>query len=109
MNTSGSLCVSCGKDVGVWSIMRAPLPDVGFRCPHCKVALKYSPVQWGFIGILVLLFTPVLVVMAAALRYVFGVTVLTAVVFGVVILVTWLPFELAIARRHRARSQLFLK
>jgi len=109
MSADGSLCPSCAKDIGVWSIMRAPLPNVGIRCPHCKVALKYLPVQWGFIGVLILLFSPVMVVLAAATWYFLGVTIPAAVVYVAVITTLWVPFELLMARRLRARSQLYLK
>ena len=109
MTADGTVCPSCAKDIGVWSIMRAPLPNIGFRCPHCKVALKYMPVQWGFIGVLILLFAPVMVVLAATTFYFLGVTILATVVYFVVIPALWVPFELLVARRHRARSQLILK
>jgi hypothetical protein len=109
MSTNGSICPSCAKDVGVWSIMRSPLPNISFRCPHCRVALKYTPAQWGFICMLLLLCIPVVVVVAAATRYLLGITILAAVVYFAVMLALWLPFELAIARRQRARSQLSLK
>src|SRR5262245_9176564 len=109
MSTNGSICPSCAKDIGVWSIVRAPLPSVGFRCPHCKAALKYTPVQWGLICTLLLLCVPVLFVVGKATLYLLGLTILAAVVFCAVSLALWLPFELVIARRHRARSQLSLK
>jgi len=109
MSTSGSICPSCAKDVGVWSIMRAPLPNIGFRCPHCKAALKYTPVQWGFIFILFLLYLLVLVVVGAATNYLLGIKIRATVVSLAIIFALWIPFELAIARRHRARSQLIRK
>ena len=109
MNTSGSICPSCAKDIGVWSIMRAPLPNIGIRCPHCKAALEYTPAEWGFIGVILLLFIPLLVVVAAATRRLLGATTLSAVAFFVVALALWLPIEFVMARRLRARSQLTLK
>ena len=109
MSANGTVCPSCAKDIGVWSIMRAPLPNVGIRCPHCKVALKYKPVQWGFIGLLILLCAPVLVVVGAMTLHLLGTTTLAAVVYLVVVTALWVPFELLMARRLRARSQLYLK
>jgi len=58
---------------------------------------------------LILLYVPVVVVVAAATSYLLGATILPAVAYFAVILSLWLPFELVIARRHRARSQLSLK
>ena len=89
--------------------MRAPLPNIGFRCPHCKVALKYAPVLWGYIGLLILLCLPLLLGLAAVTVYLWGATIPVLAAYFAVALAIWLPFEWAIARRHRARSRLALK
>jgi len=78
--------------------MRMPLPNIGFRCPHCKVALKYTPSQWGFICMLIVLNIPVLVVVGAATLYLLGATILAAVLYFAVVLALWLPFEWVIGR-----------
>jgi hypothetical protein len=89
--------------------MRAPLPNIGFTCPHCKVALKYVPVQWGFICLLLFLSLPFLFVLGIALKSLMGVTTQWVVLYLALVLVLWVPFEFAIARRHRAQSQLYLR
>ena len=89
--------------------MRAPLPNAGFRCPHCKVSLRYVPVQWGFTGVLILLFLPVIVAVGLATRHLLGTLVYWPILFLGIAVALWLPFEWVVARRHRAKSRLSLK
>jgi hypothetical protein len=38
--TDGKHCPACGKDIGLSTIMVAPLPNL-IRCPHCRTRLVY--------------------------------------------------------------------
>jgi hypothetical protein len=109
MNSLGTNCPTCAKDIGTWSIIRGPWPNIGLRCPHCKAALKYSPVPWGLIALLFVFYLLLLFVARAAIVAALGVKLTAAVVFLVACVVLWQPFELLVAHRLRARATLFLK
>ena len=36
----GRNCPGCLRDIGIWPVVRAPLPS-RIRCPHCKARLRY--------------------------------------------------------------------
>ena len=89
--------------------MRTPLPNKGLRCPHCKVALKHVPTPWGLLGVLVLLYLPVVVVVLLMTMKLLGMTIMGVMVYFVVIYLLWHPFELIAAYRLRSRAELTLK
>ena len=47
----GRHCPSCRKDIGIWPVFTAGLPD-WIRCPHCRCRLRYENAT----GVVVLLF-----------------------------------------------------
>jgi hypothetical protein len=97
---NGRDCPVCGKDIGVWSVVTAGLPN-RIRCPHCRAVLRYD----GMITILALPF--VIVILAALVIHEVAVDVgiaVPGVVLVLVVLLTWIPVELFIAlylRDHR--------
>jgi uncharacterized protein (DUF983 family) len=37
----GNDCPACGRNIGVWAVFRAPLPN-RIYCPHCGERLRYG-------------------------------------------------------------------
>jgi hypothetical protein len=54
----GKHCPTCGKDIGIWPVFSAGLPN-RIWCPHCSARLSYS----GIAGVVFIL----LVVLAGAI------------------------------------------
>ncbi len=56
----GKHCPECGKDIGLWPIFKAGLPNLIY-CPHCDARLAYAHLgrEYLVIGILVLLVTAI--------------------------------------------------
>jgi hypothetical protein len=38
---TGNECPACGRNIGIWAVFRAPLPNRVF-CPHCGERLRYG-------------------------------------------------------------------
>lgn len=55
MNKPGTTCPICAKEVGFWSIIKAPLPNL-IRCEHCNGALVYEKNSWSLVIFSVLLY-----------------------------------------------------
>ena len=88
----GRHCPSCLGDIGIWAIVKAPLP-IFVRCPHCSARLAYRS-AWG------LLITACVVVFAIGIGMLYvldaigvsnSVTKFVAVM--TVLLVLWTLFE----------------
>ncbi len=89
----GKQCPACGKDIGLWPVVRAPFPD-RIRCPHCRARLTYR----GIGGLVVVL---VLVAVALTLGWFVAANQLPAANFwarlAIVVVglgVLWVPVEL---------------
>jgi DNA-directed RNA polymerase subunit RPC12/RpoP len=98
--SSGKNCPSCGRDIGMWAVIRAPLPN-RIRCPHCNSRLQYRiskavPITAVLIGIAFAVGAIALDEMGVIRR---------AVVWGVGLAVMAV-FELVIARYLRERRTL---
>ncbi len=57
---SGSECPNCRRDIGLWGIIKAPLPN-RIYCPHCRERLWYRDA-----GLLITVFAVILVALIAA-------------------------------------------
>ncbi|MDH4317053.1 MAG: hypothetical protein OEV64_01565 [Desulfobulbaceae bacterium] len=55
MSKPGTTCPICAKEVGVWSIIKAPLPNL-IRCEHCNGALVYEKNSWSLVIFSVVLY-----------------------------------------------------
>jgi hypothetical protein len=92
----GKHCPSCGKDIGLWPIFSAGLPNRVW-CPSCKTRLAYR----GIAG-LVLLLLVLGVALAAACLYLVQQVELTgtaqrAAAFLGLMFALWVPVELVVA------------
>ena len=101
----GKHCPQCGKDIGVWPVLTATLPN-RIRCPHCKARLFYKDIGMIVINLLLLL------VALCAVAYFFqrqrsaekGIRFYVHV--AALAFAAWLPFELAATFYVRHRGQL---
>jgi len=101
----GRHCPSCRKDIGLWPVFTAGLPD-RIRCPHCRCRLRYENAT----GVAVLL-------LAALAGVVYGAFELSRIVFpsslgprnillAAVAVAAWIPVEWVVVRFLRARRRL---
>lgn len=101
----GKHCPDCGKDIGIWPIFSAGLPN-RIWCPHCSSRLKYR-VTAGMLLVLTLL----VVGLTAGAYYISSRYAgmnwrLWAMVFAGLVIVPWIVVELAIAAYLRSRRKL---
>ncbi len=99
----GSHCPACARDIGVWPVFSAGLPNL-IWCPHCAARLGYRRI--GGVGIVLSLVT--VVVIAAAYSAAASVPGLSfrvqMAVFAGLALAAWVPVELGVVwylRRNR--------
>jgi hypothetical protein len=103
----GKHCPSCGKDIGVWPVLTAALPNL-VRCPHCKARLAYR----GILGLMIFLS-----VLAAALLAAFlyaaqelGLSRTQRILaFIAIVVALWVPMELAVTFYLRSSKELVRK
>jgi hypothetical protein len=98
----GRNCPGCAKDIGVWPVFSAGLPNL-IRCPHCNARLGYR----GIFGVCVVLSIVTVVVIGGAFLAAVALPGfsyrLQLAVFAALALVAWVPVELVITwylRRH---------
>ncbi len=98
----GKHCPDCGRDVGLWAIVSAGMPD-RIQCPHCRSRLGYPGVVLP-----VVLMQAGLAVAVSLSVWSLGLTspwgFFLAVVGGTLVL--WVPVEIMFARYLRERSVL---
>lgn len=102
---NGKLCPNCSKDIGVWPIVSAGLPN-RIRCPHCMIRLRYI----GTAAVNVVLGLILIAIVAGAYTFASSVTIDDAWrmrrVWASIVLIAWIPVELATAWFLRNRREL---
>ncbi|MFI5455928.1 MAG: hypothetical protein ACHRXM_10805 [Isosphaerales bacterium] len=102
----GKHCPACGKDIGIWPIFSAGLPN-RIWCPHRKARLCYR-------GVVRLSLALVIIAVALATAPAYA-TIgfppdrsfpLRLAAFGVTLLALWMPVELAVALYLRSNKVL---
>jgi hypothetical protein len=90
----GKHCPACGKDIGVWPIFSAGLPN-RIWCPHCSARLRYRVTT----GLLLVIVALAIGLMAGALlfswKYVGFDSPRWIVWFAGLMLLPWIVVELA--------------
>ncbi len=104
--TVGTDCPNCAKDIGVASIIKAPLPNM-MKCPHCNVKIKYKNLPWLILLTCVTLY--VLLIIVAIINLDVIQYQRNRLVELLIIFALWMPFEVVIARALRKNSELVLK
>lgn len=109
----GKHCPGCGKDIGVWPVLSAALPN-WVRCPHCKSRLRYrraggviAIVLVGLLGVVVVTFLKVSS-LATPRRSLIGAAIVIVSYILVELATTWFlrnRRELELADRHRAGAK----
>jgi hypothetical protein len=110
MGTLGKCCPACGKDIGLWPLLKLWWPNVGLKCPHCRTSLKYNPAGFGLFAVGVLIYLPT-VIWAAILSNTLLADQPVLAFFAPIFLIwiIWLPFDLFMSFRIRKTSRLELK
>ncbi|MCK5851920.1 hypothetical protein KAH27_02720 [bacterium] len=102
-------CPNCKKDIGVWSIYKAGLPNM-IKCPHCKSKLRYEPSGWKMVLISYAISIPIF---AAIYFFVSNCLSLSKngqiIAMVLLIFLAWTPFEIYFVRRLRSKHELLLK
>jgi hypothetical protein len=100
----GKHCPSCEKDIGVWPVFSAMWSSL-IWCPHCKSRLRYR--NTGLvIGVL---FAVAILIAACAFLIVRPLELARPrAVWAAIVLIAWIPVQLALAWFLRNRRQLEL-
>lgn len=107
MNTTH--CPNCQKDIGVWSIYKAGLPNM-LKCPHCKSKLKYQPSGWKMVIVSLIIAIPIFAIIIYLVREHLALSKFLRLLVSLgAILVVWAPFEYYFARKLRRDHELVLK
>jgi hypothetical protein len=101
----GKHCPSCRRDIGMWSVVAAGLPD-RIRCPHCQCRLRYE----NAIGVFVVLAVALAGVLYGAV-WIAGLLLPSTtgprnMLLAGVVVAAWIPVEVAAVRFLRARRKL---
>ena len=101
----GRHCPSCQKDIGIWPVFAAGLPD-RIRCPRCRCRLRYENAT----GVVVFLLAALAGVMCGAF-WIAGFLFPSSfgprnMLFVGIVVATWIPVEWAVVRFLRARRRL---
>jgi hypothetical protein len=103
-------CPNCRKDIGVWAIYKAPLPNVMLRCPHCKSKLRFQPAGWWMVIISCIVAFPIFFVAAhLCMSYIGKDNIAWLFAYIIIALLVWFPVEWFIAKRLRKRHKLVIK
>jgi uncharacterized protein (DUF983 family) len=100
----GKHCPSCGKDIGVWPVFSAAWPS-RIWCPRCKSRLRYRQTA----DVIAVLF--VFAIVIAALAFVLVTSFATTwrkPVWATVVIISWIPVQLAVTWFLRDRRELEL-
>jgi len=103
---SGTHCPVCQKSIGIWPIIKAPLPSQIY-CPHCESRLKYRGNHIPMIAVSVLFFIMILfyaIDQAAVIDKIE--TWQSVIVIILFCLAFWAPFELFFALYLRSKYKL---
>jgi hypothetical protein len=100
----GKHCPSCGKDIGVWPVFSAMWSSL-IWCPHCRSRLRYRKTG-NIIGVLLAV---AILIAICALRIVQSLQIAwPRAVWAAIVLISWVPVELALAWFLRNRRELEL-
>jgi hypothetical protein len=94
--TDGRHCPACGKDIGLWPVVAAPLPNL-VRCPHCRTRLKYRDTLWLFVVVIFVALILAVGAFAVAQLLIGEPILLTAATAVVILVVAWVPIEVFVA------------
>lgn len=98
----GKHCPACGVDIGIWPVFLAGLPSM-IRCPRCKARLRYH--KTGNMWLLGAALFAALMVGGFFIADAFQSPHFLAI-WGVVLLIAWIPIELFLALFLRNRGTL---
>ena len=106
---SGKICPKCEKDIGVLTVMKAPIPN-RYLCPHCATKLKYLSALWPARIASFVAYVVVMVLLLPLLVSWIQIEGLSNVGLGLILVfVFWQPVQLAFALYLRNKSVLFFR
>lgn len=103
---NGKDCPNCGRDIGMWAIFSASLPN-RIKCPHCSARLTYQDIR----RLLIILAILTVAVIAGSMYIVSQISTLRSIweklmVFSILLIVLWIPIEYFTALFLRTRKAL---
>ena len=109
LNTNGTTCPKCNKDIGVWAVMKAIWPTM-LKCPHCKEKLQYKPTGWAILITLSVVYAAVFIAgLKLCLIYTYYTYPYSLFILPVIAIILWLPFEYYLAIHLRKKHELTAK
>ena len=105
-NEQGKLCPVCKHDIGLWALVKAPIPG-RIQCPNCKAGLSYDNSGWGLILIFIVMCLPVISIVASNLTSLYSQGFLKLLLVVLLIcLAIGLPLEILLALFLRKNQKL---
>ena len=101
----GKHCPRCGKDIGIWPVLSATLPN-RIRCPHCRARLSYENAGALMINVLLLLIVLCVASYYFQRQHDRSTSVMFYVHVAALAFLAWLPIEIAATFYMRSRGKL---
>ncbi len=109
MNEQGSKCPNCKNDIGLWTVMKAPLPNM-MRCPHCKIKLKYEKTEWKLTLLCLIIYLFIVYIVFSNMKFLYIISFFQmSIIVMVICIVIWQPFEVILALYLKRNQKLVIK
>ncbi len=117
MSEQGRKCPGCGEDIGLWAIVKAPLPNK-IKCPHCKIRIEYENAGWWLVLVSTIVYISIICIVAYQVeialttkRYIFNTlsTLHMALIIFLICMVLGLIIEFIIATYLRNNKNLIIQ
>ncbi len=108
MNEQGSKCPNCRSDIGLWPVIKAPLPNM-MRCPHCNTKIKYEKTGWKIPLLCAISYLVIIYLVLSSATFLDAISFLKmAIIVMTSCVILWQPFEFALALYLRKNQKLII-
>ncbi len=117
ISEQGKKCPGCNDDIGLWAIVKAPLPNK-IKCPHCKTKIEYENTGWWLVVVSTIIYISVICIVAYQVEFAFTtkryiLSTLSALQLGLIIFVICMTLgllvEFVIASYLRSNKKLIIQ